>query len=76
MFVFGERKKSFSFLFFNLVFVLFFVNVSITQNVKIAILIVFILYPFIIDVVQQFFYFLIRYIFAIMNGDAYTSNNY
>jgi hypothetical protein len=59
-----------------LFYVLFFVNVTITQNVKIAILVVFILYPFIIDVVQQFFYFLTRYIFAIMNGDAYTSNNY
>lgn len=60
----------------GLIYVLFAVNTTMSRNIKIAIIVLFAFYPFYVNVLQQLFYFLGEYIFAIMNGNVYTPNNY
>lgn len=60
----------------GLIYILFAVNTTMSRNIKIAIVVVFALYPFYVNVLQQLLYFLGEYIFAIMNGNVYTPNNY
>jgi hypothetical protein len=59
-----------------LIYVLFAVNTTMSRNMKIGVIIVFALYPFYANVLQQLLYFIGAYLYAIFNGDAYTSNNY
>jgi hypothetical protein len=63
-------------LFLTLIYVLVFMNKTLSMKMKIVIIIIFFLYPFVIDLFQQFLYFLWKYIYAILNGNVYTSNNY
>jgi hypothetical protein len=60
----------------GLVYVLFAVNTTMSRNMKIAMIIVFALYPFYINILQQILYFIGAYLYAILNGNVYTSNNY
>lgn len=60
----------------GLIYILFAVNTTMSRNIKIAIVVLFALYPFYVNVLQQLLYFLGTYIFAMMNGNVYTPNNY
>lgn len=63
-------------LFFVLLFVFIFKNTTLSFYPKIYIILAFFLYPFLIDPLEQFLIFLWKYIFAMINGNVYTSNNY
>jgi heme/copper-type cytochrome/quinol oxidase subunit 4 len=76
-------KATYVFIFFlfyaillGLIYILFAVNTTMSRNIKIAIVVLFAFYPFYVNVLQQLLYFLGEYIFAIMNGNVYTPNNY
>lgn len=60
----------------GLIYILFAVNTTMSRNIKIAIVVLFAFYPFYVNVLQQLLYFLGKYIFAIMNWNVYTPNNY
>jgi heme/copper-type cytochrome/quinol oxidase subunit 4 len=60
----------------GLIYILFAVNTTMSRNIKIAIVVLFAFYPFYVNVLQQLLYFLGEYIFAMMNGNVYTPNNY
>jgi hypothetical protein len=61
-------------LIFTLVLIMY--NTTFTKYFKILIVILFLLFPFMSDILYQLIVYLYNYIFAMLNGNAYTSNNY
>lgn len=61
-------------LWFGLLYVLFGMANETSQPVKIAIAIVFLLYPFLISFVEIKLYVLLRYLWSMINGNVYMKN--
>lgn len=58
------------------ILVLLMYNTTFTKYFKILIVIIFLLFPFTSDILYQLIVYLYNYIHAMLNGNAYTSNNY
>jgi hypothetical protein len=59
-----------------LIIVLLMYNITFTKQFKSLLVIIFILFPFVSDIVYQLIVYLYNFIYALLNGNAYTSNNY
>lgn len=59
-----------------LIIVLLMYNITFTKQFKSLLVIIFILFPFVSDIVYQLIVYLYNFIYAMLNGNAYTSNNY
>lgn len=58
-----------------LILALYFLLLNRTQisfRIKIFIIILFIFYPFLIDIIQQYLYFIYLYVYAFISGVAYV----
>lgn len=59
-----------------LTLVLFMYNTTMTKQKKVVIIVLLMIFPFISDILYQLLEYIYKFIYATLNGNAYTANNY